>query len=45
LALDLRVCAGEEEGYVWADFVAEGGFGGGEGWLGDEFVVLFYPKG
>lgn len=34
LALDLRVGAREEEGYVRADFVAEGGFCGGEGWLG-----------
>lgn len=40
LALDLRVGAGEEEGDVWADVVAEGGFCGGEGWLRDEFVVL-----
>lgn len=40
LALDLGVGAGEEEGDVWADVVAQGGFGGGEGRLGDEFVVL-----
>lgn len=36
----MRVGAVEQEGDVWADVVAEGGFGGGEGWLGDEFVVL-----
>jgi hypothetical protein len=29
------VCAVEEEGDEGADFVAERGFGGGEGWLGD----------
>lgn len=40
LALDLGVCAREEEGYVGTYLVAEGGFCGGEAGLGDEFVVL-----
>lgn len=40
LALNLGVGAGEEEGDVGADFVAQGGLGGGEGGLRDEFVVL-----
>lgn len=39
LAFDLGVCAGEEESDVGAYFVAEGGLCGGEGGLGDEFVV------
>lgn len=36
----MAVGAVEEMGDKGADFVAEGGFCGGEGWLGDEFVVL-----
>lgn len=40
LPLELRIGAGQEEGDVGADFIAEGGFGGGEGGLGDELVVL-----
>lgn len=40
LALGLPVGAVEEVCDKGADFVAEGGFGCGEGWLGDEFVVL-----
>lgn len=41
LALDLPVGAVEEVCDKGADFVAEGGFGCGEGGLGDEFVVLW----
>lgn len=42
LALDLPVGAVEEVRHEGADLVAEGGFGGGEGRLGDEFVVLYF---
>jgi hypothetical protein len=34
------VGAVEEQGDEGADLVAQGGLGGGEGWLGDELVVL-----
>jgi hypothetical protein len=44
LALDLRVGAREEKGDVGAYFVAQGGLGGGERGLGDEFVVLLTAK-
>lgn len=40
LALELAVRAVEEEGNERPDLVAEGGLGGCEGGLGDEFVVL-----
>lgn len=40
LALDLRVGAGEQQGDVRTDVVAEGGLCRGEGGLGDELVVL-----
>lgn len=45
LALDLPVGAVDEVCHEGADFVAEGGFGGGKGWLGDEFVVLLFFLG
>jgi hypothetical protein len=35
LALQVLVCAVEEQGDKGADLVAQGGFGGREGWLGD----------
>ncbi len=35
----------EKEGDKRADLVAQGGLGGREGWLGDEFVVLFVFPG
>jgi hypothetical protein len=35
LALQVLVCAVEEQGDKGADIVAQGGFGGGEGGLGD----------
>lgn len=41
LALDLAVGAVEEVGDKGADLVAEAGLGGGEGWLGEELVVLW----
>lgn len=41
LPLEVLVCAVEEEGDKRADLVAQGGLGGGEGRLGDQFVVLF----
>jgi hypothetical protein len=44
LALDLRVGAREEEGHVGAYFVTQGGLGGGERGLGDEFVMLLMAK-
>lgn len=40
LALYLRVRPREQQRDVRADLVAEGGLGGGERGLGDEFVVL-----
>lgn len=40
LALDLAVGAVEEVRYEGAYFGAEGGLGCGEGWLGEELVVL-----
>ena len=40
-ALELPLGAVEEEGDEGRDLGAEGGFGGGEGCLGDELVVLF----
>lgn len=36
----MLVGAVEKEGDEGADLVAQGGFGGGEGRLGDKFVVL-----
>lgn len=40
LPLEVLVCAVEEEGDKGADLIAQGGLGGGEGRLGDQFVVL-----
>ena len=41
LALEVLVGAVEKKGDKGANLVAQGGLGGREGWLGDEFVVLF----
>ena len=40
MTLDLGVGAREEQGDIGADVVAKGGFGRGEGGLGNEFIVL-----
>lgn len=40
MSLDLPVGTVEQVGYEGADFVAERGFCGGEGRLGDQFVML-----